>query len=112
VAPRGGWRVLPPGSSPIGLVWLAALGLLTAVLTYLKARKLGSVRLRMATMAAGLMLAMVTTWAACGGGMAPPSSVPNGTPSGSYNLVVTATYNVAGSQLQIVHNTTLQLTVR
>jgi len=107
--PRGNWRV--PGGTPSGPMGLVILALLASALAYVKARPWRPVRLRLAMMAAGLMVAMVATWAACGGGMAPQSSVSNATPSGSYNLIVTATYNVAGTDLQIVHNSTLQLTV-
>ncbi len=109
VPPRGNWRV--PGGTPSGPLGLVILALLASALAYVKARPWRPVRLRLAMMAAGLMVAMVATWAACGGGMAPQSSVSNATPSGSYNLIVTATYNVAGTDLQIVHNSTLQLTV-
>ena len=105
LAPQGQWRV--PGGGPSGLLGWAILALLASVVTYSQGRKLGSVRLHRAAMAAGLMVALVLTWAACGGG-APVSS---GTPSGSYNLVVTATYNVSGTPLQIVHTGSLQLTV-
>ena len=109
VPPRGPWRV--PGGTPSGPLGLVILALLASALAYVKARPWRPVRLRLAMMAAGLMVAMVATWAACGGGMAPQSSVSNATPAGSYNLIVTATYNVAGTDLQIVHNSTLQLTV-
>jgi len=138
--PRNTWRVLPPGSSPMGLIFLSMLALL-AGLAYCSAglrpairrvlcsagvspaeRGLESrattgattgvrTRLRLATMGFGLMLVVVLTWAACGGGgsMAPMSQNAVATPAGTYNLTVTGTYSAAGTQ--IVHNTTLTLTV-
>ena len=63
-------------------------------------------------LAAGLMVAMVLTWAACGGtAVSPVSSSPFATPAGTYTLTVTGTYTATGSSAQIVHNTTLTLTV-
>jgi hypothetical protein len=115
-APRDTRRILPPGSGPMGLMLLAMLGLL-AGLTYRATSRSGvsgaPARLRLATMGMGLMLAVVLTWAACGGGgaIAPMSQNALATPAGTYNLTVTGTYTGTGSNAQIIHNTTLTLTV-
>jgi hypothetical protein len=139
VAPRDTWRVLPPGSSPMGLMLLAMLALL-AGLAYCAAGRSplwqgaaigrllcsaglrpaigrsesgATTRLRLASLGLGLMLAVVLTWTACGGGSPVPPMSQNAvaTPAGTYNLTVTGTYSAAGTSAQIVHNTTLTLTV-
>jgi len=130
VAPRDTWRVLPPGTRPMGLIVLAMLGLLAGLAYCSAGRSLpwqgpadrgaesrattGSpTRLRLATMGLGLMIAVVLTWAACGGGssVTPMSQNALATPAGTYNLTVTGTYTATGSNAQIVHSTTLTLTV-
>ncbi|HEV2231807.1 MAG TPA: choice-of-anchor D domain-containing protein [Terriglobia bacterium] len=124
-APRNTWRVLPPGSRQIGLTLLALLALLAGLAfcsagvspadrgSESRATTGASNRLRLATMGLGVMLAVVLTWAACGGGgsMAPMSQNALATPAGTYNLTVTGTYSAAGTSTQIVHNTTVTLTV-
>jgi Flp pilus assembly protein TadD len=68
--------------------------------------------LRLAALATTLMLMMVLTWAACGGtAQAPISTNALATPSGTYSLTVTGTYTATGTNAQIVHNSTLTLTV-
>jgi len=114
VGPRSTWRVLPPGSNPVGLILMALIGfgvgLLAWTLSWTKTRPV-AIRVRLATLATGLIVATVITWTACGGGsMSPSPSMNNGTPAGTYNLNVTGTYNVNGS-LQLTHTTTVQLTV-
>ena len=114
VGPQGSWRVPPPAFNPLGLIVLALIGFGSSLVVWTvfgtKRRPL-AVRLRLATFAAGLIVASVITWTACGGGsMSPPPSLNNGTPAGTYNLIVTGTYNV-NAALQLSHTTTLQLTV-
>ncbi len=112
VAPPATRRMLPPGTNPLGLLLLGLMALLASMLVWTKARALAPARLRWATLAAGLIVAMVLTWAACGGtAVSPVSSNPMGTPSGTFNLTVTGTYSATGSSALIVHNTTLTLTV-
>ncbi|HEV2348299.1 MAG TPA: choice-of-anchor D domain-containing protein [Terriglobia bacterium] len=110
------WKMLPPGGSPMGLMLLAALGLMATLVTWPRAgrktRGWSAIRWRAATLAAGLLVAMVLTWAACGGGsVAPVASSVNATPSGTYTLTVTGTYTATGSSVQITHDSTLTLTV-
>jgi hypothetical protein len=112
VAPPATRRMLPPGTNPLGLLVLGLMALLASMLVWMKTRALAPARLRLATLAAGLVVAMVLTWAACGGtAVSPVSSSPFATPSGTYSLTVTGTYTATGSSTQIVHNTTLTLTV-
>jgi hypothetical protein len=105
-------RVLPPGTNPLGLMLLGMLAMLASLLVWTKSRALAPARMRFATLAMGMIMAMVLTWAACGGtAVTPISSTSLATPSGTYTLTVTGTYTATGSSAQIVHNTTLTLTV-
>ena len=109
-------KLLPPGGNPMGLMLLAALALLAALGAWTLAggRMLAgsAIRLRAATLAAALLVAMVLTWASCGGGsVSQVATNANSTPSGTYSLTVTGTYSATGSAAQITHNSTLTLTV-
>ena len=109
--PPGGNPFRPrPLGAPAGWLWIVVLALFTSTVAYWKARQLGWARMRLATVLAGLLMAAVTTWAACGAGGG-PTPMSSGTPPGTYNLTVSATYNVSGTDLALVHNATLQLTV-
>lgn len=111
------WKLLPPGGILIGLMLLIALAMSAVLVTWTlaggRARGLNTIWMRVAMLAGGLIMAMVMTWTACGGGasIAPISTNPNATPSGTYNLTVTGTYAATGSNVQIVHNSTIVLTV-
>jgi len=114
LAPPATRRMLPPGMNPLGLLALGLMALLASLLVWTNpsADGLAPARLRLATLAAGLMVAMVLTWAACGGtAVSPVSSNPMGTPAGTYTLTVTGTYTATGSSTEIVHTTALTLTV-